>query len=253
MSTIAKLDIYGYFLIKFTEEILLTIKSEQNKKVYEFYEEERIKKEIEAEKLKIKFLKPAEIKPLGILQYQKQQPIANPLQKLTNQPNRIKEPQKRMTIEIDKIKKETPLMKVIPVNTSNTNQNEYDIDFGRLNSIISNAQITYIDCAGPNKDITIKAGRIFKADITLNKEEIESIIKSFSEKARIPLIEGMLKARIKNLEMSAIVSLAGSSFVLKRYQEFTNQSQNKIMPKMYPPQGFYPKPIFSQKTFPKAI
>jgi hypothetical protein len=211
MSVQVKTDIYTEFLKKFTEEILLVIMERVTYKNSELEEKQRITREIEAEKLRMKF----KVIPSN---QQSLKPSSNPLviEKKIVEPFRLKENKvQKEAIAVGKEIRPIP-MKVNPMNSENNDLNEYGVNFGRLTSAVLNPSVTYIDCSGPNREITLKARGIFLADITLNKEEIEAIIKSFSEKARIPLIEGMLKARIKNLEMAAVVSLAGSSFVLKK-------------------------------------
>jgi len=236
MSVQEKNDIYARFLEKFTEEILLALQARIKVKKEEIKEEKRASKEIEAEKIRIKFIpsitnQPTPIKRPVLLDFKtKKTPVFQLKKKQTIE---------KTTIEVGKEIKPMQ-MKVTTLEHSSTN--EYEIDFGRLTSIVLNPSVTYIDCSGPNKDITIKAGKIFLADITLSKEEIESIIKAFSERARIPLIEGMLKARVKNLEIAAVVSLAGSSFVLKKYQEISNQIQPNNL-----------KPMFYKRPFPNKV
>lgn len=95
-----------------------------------------------------------------------------------------------------------------------------EIDFGKILPLIRDQLITSIECPGVNKNIVIKkAGNIIKTQIILEKQEILSIIKIFYEKANIPLVEGMLVARIDNLELSGVIptsSSASPSFMIKR-------------------------------------
>jgi hypothetical protein len=93
-----------------------------------------------------------------------------------------------------------------------------EVNFGKITFLVKDPLVTYIEAPGINKNVLIKrAGITTKTQITLSKEEMLAIIKSFSETARIPLIEGMLNARLSNLEMSAVVSeTTNSSFILKK-------------------------------------
>ena len=90
-------------------------------------------------------------------------------------------------------------------------------------------QISYIECPGENQNIMIKkAGHTLKTQITLSKEEMISIINSFSEKTRIPLIEGLLSAKYENLEISAIVSnIISPSFMIRKELQILNQNPNQ--------------------------
>jgi len=216
-----KNDIYQDFLEKFIEEILLIFKIRQEEEKRKRREEQIRLANIESEKLKMKLFRPEirtieknpVISPTNVNVLIQQPSIRNQNREINSAKHITQKEQPRMIQEMT-VAPQIMRSQQLPLKGI---ENEYGIDFGRLIYFVLNPHVTYIDCAGPNKEITIKAGNIFKADITLNKEEIEMIIKSFSEKARIPLIEGMLKARIKDLEMAAIVSLAGSSFILKKY------------------------------------
>ena len=60
--------------------------------------------------------------------------------------------------------------------------------------------------------------------------EIKKIIESFSKIAKIPLLQGMLRARVSNLEISGIIAeTADSSFILKKWIiPNLNNSQNQF-------------------------
>jgi hypothetical protein len=195
-------EVYEHFLKKFTEEILINLKYNLTKIEIERKEEERRKKEIDSAKLKIKlseyFNTPGQQKPTI-----RPAPL---IVQTTNLKQNISEPkpltEQRIKINIpSEIPKPTPL----------------EVDFGKIIFLVRDPLVTYIDCQGENKDIIIrKAGRVFKTQLTLNKQEIDSIIQSFSDKARIPLMEGMLKARFNNLEIAAVISQTSSSFILRK-------------------------------------
>ena len=56
-----------------------------------------------------------------------------------------------------------------------------------------------------------------KTNIVLDKEDIDQIIKAFSEKARIPIHGGILKMVVGRLVLSAIISeIIGSKFIIKK-------------------------------------
>ena len=98
----------------------------------------------------------------------------------------------------------------------NLGENKSAID--KILMMLNNTQITHIECPSENANVIIKRmGHAIKTDIILKKEELISIVKYYSEKARIPLIEGMLIARVDNLEISAVVSESSrSSFIIKK-------------------------------------
>jgi hypothetical protein len=97
-------------------------------------------------------------------------------------------------------------------------QGPNDIKFGKIYFLIRDPLVTFIECPGPNKNIVIKkAGNKLVTQITFLQAEIVDLINSFSEVARIPLIEGILTARHENLEISAVVSdEVTPSFVIKK-------------------------------------
>jgi len=56
-----------------------------------------------------------------------------------------------------------------------------------------------------------------RTNIILNKEEIDQIIKKFSETAKIPLYEGIFRVVVGKLILSAIISdVIGSKFIIKK-------------------------------------
>ena len=69
-----------------------------------------------------------------------------------------------------------------------------------------------------NKPIIInKSGTILTTNITLSKNEIDSIIEEFSTKTRIPLIQGTFKALLGNLLITAVISeFVGTRFLIQK-------------------------------------
>ena len=245
------------FLDKFTYEIIAIKKQEIAKKHLEEIETARIKRQVEIEKLKQKFSeygeqkielkekiqeKPFEkINPPISLQQKPQLPNI-PVFQRPNPPKIIEQkvPEKeefQRSINIPVPKPPTPTIPVTPEQKTNPKVQqkpqvqittipippqqplqEGEIDFGKIRFLIKDPLVTYVECPGVEKNLIIRrAGVTTKTQITLKKEEIINIIKSFSEIARIPLIEGMLNARVSNLEMSAISSEnLINSFIVKK-------------------------------------
>lgn len=93
-----------------------------------------------------------------------------------------------------------------------------EIDLGKLNPLIKDPLVRDIECSGANQNIIVTGmmGRK-KTDITLTREEIEKIVKKFSETARIPMLEGVFRVVVGKLIFSAVISsLIGSKFVIKK-------------------------------------
>jgi len=227
MLSQAQAEVYDKFLKKFTEEILIHVKERLSEFEQQKSEENRVKQEIDTAKLKIRYsgyMKPVVQKIAPVL-ISPQTPRVREIGQETQVKPLVNQTQKGMikprVIEQSTVKFNQP-QKVIIASPD-------EVDFGRLLVLTKDPLVNYIDCPGQNKDITIhKAGRTMKIDLTLDKQEIESIIKSFSEKTHIPLIEGMLKAIFRDIEIIAIISGDDSSFVLRKKTN-PNLARNPMM------------------------
>jgi len=96
-----------------------------------------------------------------------------------------------------------------------------DIDLDKLNPLIKDSSVREIECFGANKNIVVSGamGRK-KTEIKLAREEIENIIKKFSEKSRIPMQEGFFKVVVGRLMFSAVISnIISSKFVIKKIDQ----------------------------------
>ena len=101
-------------------------------------------------------------------------------------------------------------LKPIPTNL--------EIDLGKLNPLIKDPLVKDIECPSANQNIIVSGmmGRK-KTDITLSREEIEQIIKKFSETAKIPVHEGVFKVVVGKLIFSAVISnIIGSKFIIRK-------------------------------------
>ncbi len=263
-------NLHQIFLNLFTKEMILNLQKRIRYLDAQRVEEERAKKAVEVEKLKKRFAeyeqKPIQItfqnKPTVIPKEEKiiQEPkIVQPLQNMPavekpinrgviiNQPSMQHKPQIQMSQkpvfqkQIEK-KHEMPITKIAlqPVQAG-------EVNYGKISFLINDHLVTSIECPGENKNIIIRrAGSTLKTQIVLTKEEILETIKSFSEKAKIPLIEGMLNARILDLEISAIVSETISpSFIIKRNIIQVNPTQPSVLERpmmQFPRPGIQPRP-----------
>lgn len=93
-----------------------------------------------------------------------------------------------------------------------------EIDLGKLNPLIKDPLVKDIECPGANQNIIVSGmmGRK-KTDIVLSREEIEQIIKKFSETTKIPVHEGIFKVVFGKLIFSAIISnIISSKFIIKK-------------------------------------
>ena len=105
---------------------------------------------------------------------------------------------------------------------------EKEIDLGKLNPLVKDPVVKAIECNGPDKKIIIHTPSRKTTKVSLTKEEIEKIIKIFSESSKIPAEEGIVKMAFGKLVLSAIISkVVGSKFIIKKL--FYNTSY-KISP-----------------------
>lgn len=89
---------------------------------------------------------------------------------------------------------------------------------GRIAPLLQDLSIQAIECRGAEKNILVKRyNKIKVTRIVLTKQEIEDIINTFSQKARIPVVGGILKAAVGDLIISAITSeYVGSRFIISK-------------------------------------
>lgn len=190
------------FLKKFTKELILSRKKQIEQEEKKRREAARLKKAIEVEKLKMKYPKP------------EPKPTKKPAKKPAEMPAQIPaKPTQPKPIIMPLPMRAIQTHPAIPINIPLPEMN-----IGKITALIKDPAVTSIECQGPNKAIIIKRnGQLMMTDIKLTKDEIESIIKEFSEKARIPLIEGLLRARVGNLQISAVISkVSASRFIITK-------------------------------------
>lgn len=224
------------FLDLFTEELIYNTALLIKERIKFEKELARAKKEIDIEKLRQKFSRYGE-KP-KIKQTIEEKPVTQAQPMIFRPAQRmIMPPQQRVLIKPAEAKPAAPStaplqiqkpaeqkkpkdmqITTIPIPPKQPPVNPGEINFEKLMFLVKDPTVTYIECPGINKNVIIKkVGMTLKTQIILGKDEILRIIKSFSETARIPLIEGLLTARIQNLEISAIVTEKGnSSFIIRK-------------------------------------
>ncbi|MCX8158824.1 MAG: hypothetical protein N3D20_00825 [Candidatus Pacearchaeota archaeon] len=88
----------------------------------------------------------------------------------------------------------------------------------KLEPLIKDPTIQTIECPGENKPIIInRFGSIQTTSITLNKEEIDNVLKELSEKTRIPLTTGVFKVAYGSIIFTATISeFVGTRFIIQR-------------------------------------
>lgn len=93
-----------------------------------------------------------------------------------------------------------------------------EFDLGKLNALLNDNRVTIIECPGPDKQILTRVNGIQKVtQISLNEQEIKSIIEMFSRESKIPVIGGLFKVAIGNLMITAVISeVIGTKFVITK-------------------------------------
>jgi hypothetical protein len=205
-----------YFLLKFTKQLIRNSASMEIYKLTEMLkqQEEGIKKQEIESKRKIKaFVKKRIKKNEEYTLSVKQGEEENLILKTDYGKGVIKKDiSARKTLFIPEPMLPERLQYLRPIPTLG------EIDLGKLNSFIQDPVVRIIECNGPDQGIVI-SGTMGKKEtsVTLTKEEIEEIIKKFSEETKIPLQEGFFKVALNKLIISAIYSESvGSKFIIKK-------------------------------------
>lgn len=92
------------------------------------------------------------------------------------------------------------------------------LDLGKLNPLLQNPRTMSVECNGPEERVVAKSQMGSQStNIILNKDEIDAVIRAFSEATKIPIHEGVFKIAAGNLIISAIISeLIGSKFIIRK-------------------------------------
>jgi hypothetical protein len=164
---------------------------------------------------------PLNIKPVQRKVQEIKKPTIQPTQKFTAR--------QMLFIPEPRLPKHLEYLKPIPINEVS------GIDLEKLNPLVKDRAVKIIE-GTPNANVIVMGNMGTKPTrITLTKEEIDNIIKKFSDKSKIPVTEGIYRVVVENLILSAIVSEAiGSRFVIKKILPLQNQNKNyQIIPKKF--------------------
>ena len=91
-------------------------------------------------------------------------------------------------------------------------------DYGKINSLLKDPSIGYIECPGAEKSLSIvRAGQKQLTKISLTSDEIKKLLEKVAEQAHVPLMEGVFRAAIEDFTINGVVSdVIGSRFVIKK-------------------------------------
>lgn len=89
-----------------------------------------------------------------------------------------------------------------------------------INPLLADPAVQSLECTAPGKPLLVNKGGLIQAtNFSLNQDEINTFMREISERTRIPLTQGLFKAFIGNLVITAVISdIIGTRFVIqKRY------------------------------------
>ncbi len=109
---------------------------------------------------------------------------------------------------------ENPQFQKVEINQKSTSE--------KLNFLIKDPAVTEIECIGSEQNLLVKKGGVMqKTPIKLSVEEVYQLIAEFSQKTKIPVINGTIKAALNNLILTAILSeILGPRFILQKKNPF---------------------------------
>ena len=92
----------------------------------------------------------------------------------------------------------------------------------KLNFLIKDPAVTEIECVGAEQQLLVKkGGSIQRTHVKLSIEEIYQLIAEFSQKTKIPVLDGTIKAALNNLIITAVLSeMLGPRFILQKKNPF---------------------------------
>ena len=222
-------DFRASFLLMLTKEIIEHTETYKNLKIKKEIKEFDIKekkepelrertikegvrkeeiKELVRERIKKESEKISEMKKTGLLP--ELRIISKPMENLTQMRTSIKKIPPVLRIPEPSLPETVSYLKPIP-----TSEN---LDIVKLGILIRDPLVKIIECNGPEENIIVigMMGRK-PTPIKLSKEEMNEILKKFSGASKIPLHEGLFKAAVGNMIMSAVISeIAGIKFVIRK-------------------------------------
>jgi hypothetical protein len=90
--------------------------------------------------------------------------------------------------------------------------------YGKLDRVMRDPFVSYIDCPGPNQRIVVtKNNQKQQTNIVLTKAEIQILLNSISSKTKIPLVSGIFRVSWDRFVINAVVSeVIEPRFIIKR-------------------------------------
>jgi len=213
------------FLLTFTKELIENTKAYSTSKIKEksLVEEEKeaVAKEIKKEEIK-EFVRGKIVKESEKISEMEKDSLLSELKKVLKAPEParkfiVKRPVWKIpsAIKIPEIPLPETVRNLKPAPTSE------QIDLGKLNILVRDPLIKAIECNGQGQNVLVTGimGRK-KTPVTLNKDEIEDVLQRFSQAAKIPVNEGLFKAAVGSLVISAVISeTVGIQFIIRKISQ----------------------------------
>jgi hypothetical protein len=88
----------------------------------------------------------------------------------------------------------------------------------KIQNMLNDPSVSTIECQGPNTPlILVRRGMKQFTRLSLTQEEIKDILDDFTEKAHIPLVDGVIHVVVDNFEITGVYSeLIRSNFSISR-------------------------------------
>ena len=92
------------------------------------------------------------------------------------------------------------------------------LDLNQLNPLVTDPEISMIECSGENKNIIIKKqDKITQTSIKLTETQIRDMIYEISRYTKIPIMHNTIRVLVGNFLFEAIFSeITGSSFIFTK-------------------------------------
>lgn len=215
-------DFRAKFLLKLTREIIENTGAYRSLKIKKEVKEFIIKEKAEEkEKRAIEEIKREEIKELIRGKIKEESEKISEMEKVGLMPElkMISRP-----IQRPRIRKILPVLRIpepaLPETVSylRPTPTSEAVDLGKINILVRDPLVKIIECNGPDENILVMGIMGRKPTlIKLNKEEIEETVGKFAAASRIPVHEGLFKAAVGNLVISAVISeIVGIKFVIRK-------------------------------------
>lgn len=87
-----------------------------------------------------------------------------------------------------------------------------------INPLLADPAVRGMECTGPGKPLLInRSGLIETTNISLTSDDINTFMREVSERTRIPLVQGLFKAIMGNIIITAVISdIIGTRFVIQK-------------------------------------